>query len=649
MGVTGLRSFIRDNPDIILKGHRISNTKVVVDAPNLVNRLFHQCTTKCRHDLYGGDMTKFALCIREFLDLFRTASVSLIFVFDGAAEPGHKSKTPEKLRRAKERFRCSMKISKQGYGSSQLPISATCVFRSIIVDAKCQVVQCIYEADSQAARIARDLKCPLLSSDSDFYLMDLPGGLFSYDDLNPEPQLARNGSHFIECDLYRIDKLVNLFPELDKACLPLLGILIGNDFVDDRKFNNFTENLPHKLLASQCDMKTRNLERTLGHKSFQILKVFYFLCGKSLDQAIQCICSAFGSDERNGLKKFIRNNLELYQIPDIDNFDDEFFNLYRDGYCRCFGDNYDSREQLEQDFAESMTKVKRWIKRATEGDVLTQLILQIITRSIIPIRSVADDQSLPSCRQSLYRFIEVAMSLVRSDLSDEEPCIVYDRLDQGYNSIEIYPLSELPLYGPLIHTIFELPHLDINIRRQILLNSFRSCEEDYSERVERAQKWFSELEAEEHAKIQLLIEFIDKEFTGASLWNHFKKAVNMSFLFYLGLRNKRQNLNQDLGKSKFLNILIESINRLRLDWPQDARRGEMYNIRLVHQINQLQSSIVSFNLLNSLLGCTLSRIRLENWFNSPLIYNLTLKLRARQLYFETNFPPCIYVIPNRHF
>lgn len=627
MGVIGLTSFMRDNDDVFIKSYRLRDTKVVVDAPNLINRLYSGTTVTDRHDLYGGDMVKFASFTRKFINLFKRAAVDLIFVFDGASDPGVNSKAPLKLRRAKTRFRSAMVSSVRGYGTAQLAPATAVVFRSVVQDEECQVIQCFYEADLEAVRIAKESGYPLLSNDSDFYLHDLPGGVISPDSLNYRPRRDSEGTYFVECDLYRIERFVSFFPHLQIECLPFLGILSGNDNVSKMKFQKFVTQLPRRWEEMQFEVTIRGLDRLIGENHYRIVKILYFLCGRSYDQVIDGICSSYSIPERPEIKSLLLDSLKAYKVPEKDIFFSECSKLYTDAYLK----NYcrDPGELTRQVFADMIVRSIRWIKNAMEQDVLTQIILQIITRTAITIRTVPEDFRLSSSRQSLYQFIRVASTFVRFDKDDQRPCIVYDRVGNDYKPIEIYPLKELPRFGYIRHHMFDLPLQKESIRRHVLFASFSTSEDAYCARLTDALRWFDQPEAEDHTKIQLLFDYVDREFPESPLWSDFKMAVNMCFSYYIWYRKTSPKFSQGVGKSSFYNALSQSINRYKLDKAPDARRGAYYDISVVHQINQFQTCIVSFNLLNSLMGCTIPRLRLENWFNSVLLYNLTTKLRTK--------------------
>ena len=56
---------------------------------------------------------------------------------------------------------------------SVLPLLLKTVLLAVLKEFKIDVVQCQYEADGDIAALSRGLKCPVISNDSDFYVMDV--------------------------------------------------------------------------------------------------------------------------------------------------------------------------------------------------------------------------------------------------------------------------------------------------------------------------------------------------------------------------------------------------------------------------------------------------------------------------------------------
>ncbi|CAL8299509.1 unnamed protein product [Gadus morhua 'NCC'] len=80
----------------------------------------------------------------------------------------------------------ALKGGKKGF----YPRFTTTVFEQTLNNMKVPLVRCFREADGQLAALAREWCCPVLSTDTDFYIYDLPEGVlpldhFQWDSIKP--------------------------------------------------------------------------------------------------------------------------------------------------------------------------------------------------------------------------------------------------------------------------------------------------------------------------------------------------------------------------------------------------------------------------------------------------------------------------------
>jgi hypothetical protein len=100
--------------------------------------------------------------------------------------------------------------------------------------------QCDFEADEELAALARELRCPILSLDSDFYVLDvmyLPFDCFTR--ATTSGKIDGEFKSFICCDIYFLQKFINSFGGLQLEMLPLMATLLGNDYVKRKWFDPF--------------------------------------------------------------------------------------------------------------------------------------------------------------------------------------------------------------------------------------------------------------------------------------------------------------------------------------------------------------------------------------------------------------------------
>lgn len=646
MGVKGLKTFVERNDGLLIKDYHLHDTCIVIDACNLISVLARESQKHERRDLFGGDMVQFGQYVAKFFDNLTKCNIKPILVFDGAQTyDSKKSKTREKLRRAIEKFITVQQINKTGYGDFMLPIIATNVFRSIALDKGIRIVQCMFEADTEVARLGNSYKCPVISNDSDFYLMDLPHGLIPIDLMQHETVLKKVEAdydsfivHYINCSLFKQDNFTSYFADLDKKTLPLLGILAGNDFVDIKVFTDICKTLPLRTVCSTRGVTVKQFRRMTNKQHEKIMKILYYLCGKTTNEIINQICQRVAKEKRTDLKKLMKANLSVYDIPTEDDFVPEIAKIYWQGFYVTFRASIGDDEKLKEKFEATMKQIISWLKDAMENSVLSYRCLEIANKNIIFIRPHMDDNSLVSAQTIQHRGMEVLLSLTRSSLSDNRKCIVYDRVGTQYKRVCIKPAKKLEHFGKLSYTMYDIPTLSKPEKLAIILATFHCDIETYNQTILPYYYYlFDPPRAEEYSTVCLLLDSLD--FDGPRLWNTFRQAVWLCVIYY-AYKNKTdktifakwiENSDDQENVLEFMEKFSIIIKQRQYDKQPKVTRQQGYNCRLMHQITQFQASILTFNLLNSFLGELMGRVKSEYWLNSCLVYNLAENLRNKKL------------------
>jgi len=86
--------------------------------------------------------------------------------------------------------------------------------------------------------LARELCCPVMSLDSDFYILDVM--YLPYDYFHQATTSGKIGGvmkTFICCDIYYMQRFLDSFGGLQQEMLPLMATLLGNDYIK-RKFSD---------------------------------------------------------------------------------------------------------------------------------------------------------------------------------------------------------------------------------------------------------------------------------------------------------------------------------------------------------------------------------------------------------------------------
>ena len=221
----------------------INPEKLVVDGNQFCRRLYGPL----RHTLGGGQYPEFSRRICKLISRFKDCDIQLHFVFDGS----------DKTQKLTNKYR-KEKVTEKGQRSTRLPELAYTVLHSVLKELEVPMYVANGEGDETCAQLAKYLKCPVLSADSDFYLFDIPHG---YIDLN----LLEFDESSVYADVYYRETfadhhfpgdLLFLFPAIvgngiQSPTAQELGIEPNSDLVFDYIWDvmhegDWLENLPYR-------------------------------------------------------------------------------------------------------------------------------------------------------------------------------------------------------------------------------------------------------------------------------------------------------------------------------------------------------------------------------------------------------------------
>ncbi|XP_052062022.1 protein asteroid homolog 1-like [Mytilus californianus] len=161
------------------------------------------------------------------------------------------------------------------------PILAKITFINILDKLRIQYIKCDFEADRDIQRLANDLKCPVLSRDSDFFIFDVHFGYIPFDSLPLSSIFGGTDDHLFEIKVYVIENLWKKFPYL-RYNMALLATALGNDYLS--KHSNVLQNAYHSdnFRLPRCKTEVSDLFEIpceSGEPFFiTIRKVLYWIC-----------------------------------------------------------------------------------------------------------------------------------------------------------------------------------------------------------------------------------------------------------------------------------------------------------------------------------------------------------------------------------
>lgn len=237
MGVKGLDGYIESNSEF-LKNDRFRQNKLLIDGSCLFFHLYFESDLDRTH---GGDYYYFEETVALFFQNLSQCKIQPYVLLDGSGDV-----TGTKFSRVKQRCEQSIRNAHDLVTDSSkkiLPILIKNVFKQVLERLGIKFNQCLAEADKEAAALANKWNCPVLSSDSDFYIFSNQGGFLpikhfqwrKVDHQNSDEQFIP-----VKCfDFKEFCTKLNVKANL----LPLFAIIQGNDYttLDRRTFPNFSE------------------------------------------------------------------------------------------------------------------------------------------------------------------------------------------------------------------------------------------------------------------------------------------------------------------------------------------------------------------------------------------------------------------------
>lgn len=221
MGVKGLTPFLEANfgfQSVLLKGFEA----VVIDGNNICFTLYEKKVKECER---GGEYQEFSELVRSFFRDFIDQKVKPIVVLDGLRES---NKIPVLCERRKQ-FYSNLEVVQEGSKPAGrvkvIPTLVLPTFLIVIQELDIELHVSAGEGDLLVAAISNATpNCPVLSSDSDFFMYELRNGCIPYSKF-----------HRSTCSLYHMEDFRTQFHLSDPVMRLLIPAVHGNDFISGER------------------------------------------------------------------------------------------------------------------------------------------------------------------------------------------------------------------------------------------------------------------------------------------------------------------------------------------------------------------------------------------------------------------------------
>ncbi|KAL1494664.1 hypothetical protein ABEB36_010230 [Hypothenemus hampei] len=283
MGIKGFTKFINDRAEMYFENFQLRDCTLIVDGHSTSCQLYnwkHWQFDARSYNCYGGDYDKYAFIVRHFFGMLKEVKVKPIVIFDGGFE---QRKLPTILSRMQDKIKIADKLDPifelQQPNQVVFPLFLREVFKDILRSLDIEIAMCEFEGDTEIANIAKALKCPVLTFDSDYFIFGAQYIPFkTLDSKITTINNWRTGSFkYVSCKIYKIENFLKSFKGLEEHTIHLLPVLLGNDYINCLLFNRFIESInalnvavQEKILLVLNWLKTETFESAI----IKILRTF---------------------------------------------------------------------------------------------------------------------------------------------------------------------------------------------------------------------------------------------------------------------------------------------------------------------------------------------------------------------------------------
>lgn len=677
MGIPGLTTYISNDSERYLEYYALHDCYLVIDGNNICCQLY-MWYAKC-NCAFGGDYDKYAQYVREFFDNLLRCNVTPLVLIDGGCED-KKLKTIVSRTKQKTEIASNYTLSSQHH-TKFLPLLLREVFRDVMNEKGIRYAQCIFEADSTIAAIARILKCPVLSYDSDFYIYGSLYIPFNTLEINVVPNPTGRG-YMKRCKIYHVDKLFQVYCGLNQSLLFLAAVLLGNDYVKQNTFRNFFRHLP------------RIGRKRYNEQQCRINLTFHWLRKRSLNEAVIGILSRLRKQERKhvlnvietiingyidaplnvlrtlGIPTKIFTKANMQNVLKMYKFEGDIYNLtYVDEKTKEMSDEKEMNDEETEDKEianilkekelvsnESLVdNLPKWFINEFKENRFPSYFIDLIIRKLYICPTQIEDPLHVSSIVVSSKIISVIYGLLISEFKGRKTNMEYITRDEN-KRIKRYQLEYIDnIFGCKLPSLVSLREIPIIIRKEILNSTLAISNTRYINEI--PSNWMLYIATMKYWKDQkqepskfichvyallfaLLFNIIDYNIGFHRILNKFQQRFNRTVD---NIRHERKIRNYQPQYSMDV-TLVDAIREVNADdcllaaaffvsnFEVDRKlysQPKKFNITIIHGFAEFQNCLRHIMHLNALLGYPYEPTKVATVFNGTLLYNLCSNFQKR--------------------
>lgn len=576
MGIPGLTSFINRNSIKYFENHQLKDTLVILDGYAVTNFLYRKYENQTSP--FGGDYDIMAKVYIDLINLFLRCNVTPVFVFDGAYE---QRKIETIMSRMSQRIQSYSQPFKTG---DCMPYFASDIIFDILNDMDIPHVQCDFEADAEIVALAKLLNCPVISRDSDFYLNTVP-----YIPLDMIMLDLKSTENVINCQIYNVEKLLDEFGGLKISYLPLVAILLGNDYIRPDTFCGLLRLNPGMF---NCGLKLKKITEWLRKQ-------------KDENSAIHNMTSNLHG--RDYVLNQIKNIIKEYKSVDSKYLSSLFLYKRMNKY----------QESLKHLLKENEKRIlPQWLELNYRKGTINSELMTIYTMKKIFFKVQIEDYRKPPYYEVTFKILERLFGLLFTTKNSISSLGRKNDLNIGQYKIKPY------IYNPYV-PLSDLNKIDLEHRKNIILDvigikNFNGVPKEWELFVLSLIYWAVRSNNRNSKQMHALIVC----------------AITLNIIDNTKIHSQNESFeditDKNIIKEHMMNVKKEDCKKA-IDILSEYRQVQQCNdkslyYKIIHSLAQFQSCVYFLMILNSIVDFPFSQCRVENFFKGSFLYNLCVKM-----------------------
>lgn len=381
-----------------MRKQQLKDCSLIIDGNNLIMSLHRQLNMS---GIYGGEYAAYKKNIERFLRTLLHVNVKPVIIFDGML---HKFMTQSMYKRLQnnrlgEFIERLEKIDDPSldYGNHYPSLFLDHIIKKMAQKLKIEIHQRYGDANRLTAWLANDRQSPVLSRNSDFFLMNVKHGFVHYDSLKwNDVDIETEDVKWLACEVFHFDDLMRDLPLLPLDVIPLLAVLWGKNFIKCQKFDRLLWQVCAEAKHTGPYLKSKNAG--LQYFRTNLLNALIFLMQKGPNDVVNRIVSRMnGNLDQDG--HFCKDCVYLRDGKSLK----ELVNLAVPMYHSNTGDEWSGDVELSYD-----VKIAKWCLKSYLHLKFPPPLLELVHSKYIVPWVLIEDYRRPSvfeCSREIRKLI----------------------------------------------------------------------------------------------------------------------------------------------------------------------------------------------------------------------------------------------------